>query len=253
MPAPFSGGSGATFWEEPLIDLYGMASPNALKIVLMLEELGLPHRLHYVDVWSGDQFTEDFRKLNPNAKVPVLVDPDGPGGQPLTVFESGAVLIYLAEKTGRLLPAAGASRYEAMQWLMIQLCGIGPVFGQHVHFQRFAPQEQAAYGRDRYRSEAVRLIELLDQRLAAHAFLGGADYSVADIATYPWVRVVERLGLPTRPNVTRWVADIAARPAAKAMEAVAAEWSARGQAALAKATPDDLDRMFGRGVHARSA
>ena len=170
-----------------MITLYGMTSPNVVKVIIALEELGLPHQLKTVDVFSGQQFEADFVKLNPNAKVPVIVDSEGPGGKPYTVFESGAILLYLAEKTGKLLPTEGAARYDIIQWLMVQLTGVGPMFGQFVHFFRFAPQGND-YSVSRYRTQVKRVCEVLEGRLAAAPFLGGAEYSIADVATFPWAR-----------------------------------------------------------------
>ena len=235
-----------------MIDLYGMGSPNVLKIVLMLEELEADYRFHFVKVWSGQQHEPGVLRINPNGKTPVIVDPDGPGGS-LTVFESGAILIYLAEKSGRFLPAAGAGRYEALQWLMIQLTGVGPMFGQYVHFTRFEP-EVSAYATARYTSEAIRLIDLVEQRLSRQAFLGGDDYGIADIATFPWFNNLAPMKLPLdRPNVARWVEAIRARPAAGRLAARMAELAPIGAADMAEATPEDRDRMYGRGRFARTA
>ena len=237
-----------------MIDLYGMSSPNALKIVLMLEELELPYRFHWVNVWKGEQFSADFLCLNPNAKVPVLVDPDGPEGEPYTVFESGAILIYLAEKAGRFLPAGGRARHDAFQWLMIQLTGVGPMFGQYVHFSRYAPDGQD-YGRSRYRTEALRLLDLLDVRLGEVPYLGGADYTIADISTYPWLRMLDFFGFDTgsRPNLKRWLDDIAGRPAAARMAAKADEIRPSDVEHVTASRPEDFDRIFGRGAYARTA
>jgi GST-like protein len=236
-----------------MIELYGMGSPNVLKIVLMLEELELPYRFKQVHVWKGEQFEAAFKALNPNSKVPVLVDPDGPNGEPYRVFESGAILLYLAEKKRKFLPPEGVARYEVMQWLMIQLTGIGPMFGQHVHFTRFEP-DVSAYARSRYTSEAMRLVELIDQRLAVHTYLGGDQYSIADIATYPWMAILEFLGLPHQQHVhlTRWLEEIAKRPAAMRLVEMTKEIQAAGAASRAEATPDDYDRIFGRGRYART-
>lgn len=238
-----------------MIELYGMGSPNVLKIVLMLEELELPYSFRFVDVWRGGQFSADFLARNPNAKVPVIVDPEGPGGAPYTVFESGAILLYLAEKTGKLLPASGTARFDALQWLMVQLTGIGPMFGQHVHFSRFA-SEPVPYAQSRYRTEALRLGELVEARLGAVPYLGGAEYGVADIATYPWLVAAHRLGLlgaQERPNIARWLEAIGARPAAQRLAAHVARTQKLGEEARAAATSDELDRVYGRGRYARAA
>ncbi|WP_312272308.1 glutathione S-transferase N-terminal domain-containing protein [Pseudomonas sp.] len=236
-----------------MIELYGMGSPNVLKVVLMLEELQLAYRFKHVHVWKGEQFTDTFKALNPNSKVPVLIDPDGPSGEPYRVFESGAILQYLAEKTGKFLPANGTARYDVMQWLMIQLAGVGPMFGQYVHFTRFEP-EVSQYARSRYTTEALRLVELIDQRLATHSYLGGDTYSIADIATYPWMAILEFLGLPHEryTHLTRWLGEISKRPAAIRLVEMTKEIQAEGVASRSEATPDDYDRMFGRGQYARS-
>ena len=237
-----------------MIELYAMASPNVQKIYLMLEECGLDYRAHQVNIWKGEQFEPGFVALNPNAKVPVIVDDDPAHGERQTVFESGAILIYLAEKCGRLLPPAGPERHEVLQWLMIQLTGIGPMFGQFNHFTRFAAHD--GYGVSRYTTEAERLYRLIDARLARCEFVGGDAYSVADIATFPWFRVEAKLfgethpfmraGNPELPHLWRWFEVIAARPAVKrALKRIDAHPST-----LATATTEEVDRVFGRGAHA---
>jgi GST-like protein len=238
-----------------VIDLYGMTSPNVVKIVLMLEELELPYQFHWVSVWRGDQFTPELVRLNPNCKVPVIVDPDGPGGKSCTVFESGAILLYLAEKAQRFLPPAGAQRYDCLQWLMIQLTGVGPTFGQYVHFTRFAPDPAHEYSRSRYRTETLRLLEVIDQRLRASSFLGGGEYTVADIATFPWVRALGFMGFDTAPyaSFTRWMSDITARAAAQRTVAKIEELRPRSMSEMSSAKPEDMDRVFGRGKFARTA
>jgi GST-like protein len=233
-----------------MIDLYALTSPNVQKIFLMLEELELPYKVIPVDVWKGEQFKPDFLKVNPNAKVPAIVDHEGPGGKPYAVFESGAILLYLAEKTGKLLPAETIKRYDVIQWLMVQLTGVGPIFGQFTHFKRFAGGGND-YSVSRYQTEVRRLYDLLEQRLGQAAYLGGADYSVADVATFPWTRNHEFQGikLAEKPNLKRWFDAIAARPPVKrALAKVDAIQSARDSA-----QPDDLDRLFGRGKYARAS
>jgi GST-like protein len=235
-----------------MITLYGMASPNVVKIYIALEELALPYTVHPVDVFTGKQFDDAFLKLNPNAKVPVIVDPDGPGGKPYTAFESGAILLYLAEKTGKLLPRDTREKFDAIQWLMTQMSTVGPMFGQFVHFMRFAPAGNE-YSRSRYLTQATRVCEVIDQRLAQAAYLAGSEYSVADIATFPWLRNVPTfLGAETAakfPNITRWVKAIDERPAVK-------KALAEVEAVRARTTPFDkaeaatLDRVFGRGQFA---
>ncbi len=235
-----------------MITLYGMGSPNVVKVYIALEELGLPYKVAPVDVFTGQQFGADFLKLNPNAKVPVIVDPDGPGGKPYTCFESGAILLYLAEKTGKLLPSDTAGKYDAIQWLMTQMSTVGPMFGQMVHFIRFAPAGND-YSKSRYITQATRVTEVIDQRLAHNAFLAGSEYSVADVATHPWLRNIPALmgaeAMAKFPNVARWVAEIDARPAVQAALAKVAEVRA-ATTQFDKAAPEELDRMFGRGAHA---
>jgi GSH-dependent disulfide-bond oxidoreductase len=232
-----------------MIKLYGMGSPNVVKIFIALEELGLSYEVAPVDVFTGKQFEADFLKLNPNAKVPVIVDSDGPGGKPYTCFESGAILLYLAEKTGKLLSHDMATKYDEIQWLMTQMSTVGPMFGQFVHFMRFAPGGND-YSKSRYMTQAIRVTEVIESRLAHHAFLGGAHYSVADIATYPWMRNLPAfLGDAAGqkfPRVMAWVGKINERPAVKAalakVDAVRAATTA-----FDKAAAEDLDRVFGRG------
>jgi GST-like protein len=197
-----------------MIDLYTWPTPNGHKASVMLEETGLDYRVHPVDIANGEQFAADYVTINPNGKIPTIVDQDGPGGGPFAVFESGAILIYLAEKTGRLLSADPRHRSQAIQWLMFQVGGIGPMFGQAQHFRRFAPQP-LPYAIQRYSTEAARLYGVLDKRLAASEFLAEGDYSIADIASYPWVARHEWQGvaLADYPNVRRWIETVGQRPA----------------------------------------
>ena len=233
-----------------MIQLYAMGSPNVVKVYIALEEMGLPYEVRPVDVFAGQQFAAEFRNLNPNAKVPVLHDPDGLGG-PRTIFESGAILIYLAEKTGTFLPTAPAARYETLQWLMVQMTGLGPMSGQLVHFIRFAPPGNE-YAKSRYATQVRRVYETLDQRLAANAFLAGAEYSIADMATFPWTRLADVLLGEDRhhyTNVMRWNATIAARPAVvRALQHVDDVRARTTQ--FDKAAADKVDRMMGRGAYA---
>jgi GSH-dependent disulfide-bond oxidoreductase len=232
-----------------MIDLYALTSPNVQKVYLALEELGLPYQEHFVDVWQAEQYKPDFLKINPNAKVPAIVDRDGPGGKPYTVIESGAILLYLADKTGRLMPQDTRKRFDTLQWLMVQVASIGPMFGQWNHFKRFAPAGND-YAMSRYQTEVRRLFDLLELRLGQSAYLGCDEYTVADVATWPWTRSHDAMGVPfdDKPNLNRWFDAIAARPAAKRMlEKLAAIKSARDHA-----KPDDLDRFFGRGRYARA-
>lgn len=198
-----------------MIDLYTWPTPNGHKIHIMLEETGLEYKVHPVNISSGDQFDPEFLKISPNNKMPAMVDPDGPGGKPYSLFESGAILIYLAEKTGKFLPTETGARYTVIQWLMFQMGGIGPLLGQAHHFRAYAP-EKIPYAIDRYTNEANRLYNVLDVRLREHEYLAG-EYSIADIATFPWLRSHERQGvdLDEYPNVKRWFDVIAERPAVK--------------------------------------
>ncbi len=235
-----------------MIDFYAMGSPNVVKVYIALEEMALPYTVHPVDVFSGQQFDAEFMRLNPSAKVPVIVDQDGPGGKPYTVFESGAILLYLAEKTGMLLPKDPAARFDAIQWMMVQMTGLGPMFGQFVHFMRFAPAGND-YALSRYRTQVRRVLDVKEQRLAQVPYLGGAEYSIADAATFPWARNVEALlgvGRAEYPNVTRWVDAVAARPAV--VRALAAADAVRARTtAFDKAAPQVLDKVFGRGAFAK--
>ncbi len=197
-----------------MIDLYTWSTPNGRKASIMLEEVGLSYTVHKIDIGKSDQFTPHFIAINPNSKIPAIVDPDGPGGAPLTLFESGAILFYLAEKTGKFFPADAPRRYIVMQWLMFQMGGVGPMFGQAHHFMRNAKQ-QVPYGIERYGKEAARLYGVMDRRLSEARYLAGDEYSVADIATYPWVARHEwhRVNLAEFANVKRWFDEIGARPA----------------------------------------
>jgi GST-like protein len=201
---------------KAVIDLYTWSTPNGRKVSVMLEETGLPYAVHPVDITRGEQFAPEYVAICPNSKIPAIVDSDGPGGGPFTLFESGAILLYLAEKTGRFLPREPRARYATLQWLMFQMGGVGPFFGQAHHFIRFAKVE-VPYAIERYGEEVRRLYGVMDRRLAAGAFLAGPDYTVADIATYPWVARFEfhRVDLAEFPGVKRWFDIIGARPAVR--------------------------------------
>src|SRR5262245_44536849 len=232
-----------------MIDFYALTSPNAQKVYVMLEELELPYREILIDVWKGDQFAPEFRKINPNGKIPVIVDSDGPGGRPYTVVESGAILLYLADKSGRFLSTDPIKRYDTLQWLMIQLTGVGPMFGQWNHFKLFAGPGNE-YALSRYQTEVKRLYDVLEKRLGESAYLGGPEYSIADIATWPWTRNHDAQGVKfdDHPNLARWFNTIAERPAVK--RAVAKIGAIKSSRDVAK--PEDLDRFFGRGKYARA-
>jgi GST-like protein len=234
-----------------MIDLYALTSPNVQKIYIMLEEIKLPYKEHFVDVWKGEQYNSDFIKINPNSKIPAIVDHEGPGGKPFTVFESGAILLYLAEKTGKFLPQDTTKKYEVLQWLMFQLTGVGPMLGQFVHFKLFSPKgADNSYSMSRYQTEVKRLYEVMEKRLAQSPYLGGAEYSIADIATFPWTRNHDAQGVKweDNPNLARWFKSIDERPAVKAALAkVAAIKSNRDTA-----SEDQKDRFFNRGRYARA-
>lgn len=197
-----------------IIEVFSWPTPNGHKVHIMLEECGLPYKAIPVNIGAGDQFRPEFLAISPNNKIPALVDPDGPDGRPISLFESGAILVYLAGKTGRLLPGGDREKYEVLQWLMFQMGGVGPMLGQNHHFRTYAP-EKLTYAIDRYTNEAKRLYGVIDRRLAQSPWLGGKEYSIADIATFPWLRSWERQGivLEEYPHLKRWFDLIAARPA----------------------------------------
>jgi GST-like protein len=196
-----------------MIDLYSAATPNGQKIHIMLEEVGLPYRVIWVDLERGDQFTPELLKISPNNKIPAIVDYEDPDGGPISIFESGAILIYLAEKTGQFLPNKPRERMEVLQWLMWQMASFGPMLGQAHHFNAYAP-ERIAYAMDRYTNEARRLYQVLDKRLANRAHVAN-EYSIADMAIFPWCRLYQRQrqNIEDFPNVRRWFDTVAARPA----------------------------------------
>jgi GST-like protein len=201
-----------------MIDLYTFTTPNGRKASIMLEEVELPYNVHKIDITKGEQFTPEFVAINPNSKIPAIVDQD----TGMTVFESGAILLYLAEKTGKLLPTNDKERFQVLSWLMLQMGSVGPMFGQLNHFKRFAP-EKIPYAIERYEKETLRLYGVLDKQLAEREFICG-DYSIADIATYPWVASYEFQGLTldNHPNLKRWVETIQQRPAVQRGMAVPA-------------------------------
>ena len=232
--------------QQP-IKLYYWPTPNGWKISIMLEECALPYEVHPIDIGAGDQFDPEFLKISPNNKMPALVDSEGPGGRPISLFESGAILIYLADKTGQFLPEDPTARYEVLQWLMFQMGHIGPMLGQAHHFRVYAP-EPMPYAVDRYTNEARRLYGVLDRRLGESPYLAGDDYTIADIAAWPWTRFPERQGVERSeyPNFVRWFEAIHARPAVQ-----------RGLALLQELrrtrpiTDDEREVMFGARQYAR--
>ena len=200
--------------SDPTIDVYSWPTPNGHKVHIMLEECGLPYRAHPINIGKGDQFEPAFLKISPNNKIPAITDPEGPDGQPISLFESGAILVYLAGKTGKFLPAGDRDRYEVLQWLMFQMGGVGPMLGQAHHFRLYAP-EKIGYAIERYSNEAKRLYGVIDKQLSSHAFIAGESYSIADIAIFPWLRSWENQGivLADYPHLKKWFEGIAARPA----------------------------------------
>jgi GST-like protein len=216
--------------SKPLpIEVWTWPTPNGHKVHIALEELGLPYTVVPVAIGAGEQFRPEFLAITPNHRIPAIVDPDGPGGQRITLFESGAILIYLAEKAGGLIPADPVARYTCLQWLMFQMGGVGPMFGQYGHFHNYAP-EKLPYAMERYAKEVTRLHRVLEKRLSEAEYLAGAEYSIADIATFPWLRFPERrnIDLAAFPNVKRWHDAIAARPAVQRGVAVLADRQRKG-------------------------
>ena len=199
-----------------MIEVHTWATPNGHKIHIMLEETGLPYRVHAVDIGKGEQFKPEFLAISPNNKIPAMIDTDGPGGKPLALAESGAMLFYLASKTGRFLPASLADRWRVMQWVMTQMGHVGPMLGQAHHFLQYAP-EKIEYAMNRYRNEARRLYGVLDRQLKKSEWLACGEYTIADMATMPWLRAPERQGVDIEeyPHVKRWRDRIAERPAVK--------------------------------------
>ncbi|AZG15084.1 MULTISPECIES: glutathione binding-like protein [Cupriavidus] len=199
-----------------MIDVYSWATPNGHKVHIMLEECGLEYKVHPINIGAGDQFGDDFLKISPNNKIPAIVDSDGPDGAPISLFESGAILLYLAGKTGKFLPDDVRGKYDALQWLMFQMGGVGPMLGQAHHFRIYAP-EKIEYAVNRYTNEARRLYGVIDKQLSRHAWLAGDGYTIADIATFPWLRSWQNQGveLDDYPHLKRWFNEIAERPAVK--------------------------------------
>jgi GST-like protein len=199
-----------------MIEVYSWATPNGHKVHIMLEECGLPYRVIPVDIGAGDQFKPEFLAISPNNKIPAIVDPDGPDGNPYSLFESGACLLYLAGKTGKFLPEGVTQRYDVLQWLMFQMGGVGPMLGQAHHFRIYAP-DKIAYAVDRYTNEAKRLYGVMDRRLAKSKYIAGDTYSIADIAIFPWLRSWKNQGIDWSdfPHLKGWFDEIAARPAVK--------------------------------------
>jgi len=199
-----------------MIDLYTWTTPNGRKVSVMLEECGLAYNVHEINIGRDEQFTPEFMAINPNSKIPAIVDSEGPDGRPISMMESGAILVYLAGKTGKFLPESPRGKFDALQWLMFQMGGVGPMFGQAHHFIRSA-KEQVPYGIERYSRETRRLYGVLDKHLSTETYLAAGEYTIADIATYPWIARHEwhQVDLNDFPNVKRWFDAISARPAVK--------------------------------------
>lgn len=229
-----------------MIDVYSTATPNGHKVHIMLEECGLPYRIHHIDIGAGDQFRPEFLAISPNNKIPAIVDPQGPDGQPMSLFESGAILVYLASKAGKFLGDTDREKFTTLQWLMFQMGGVGPMLGQAHHFRIYAP-EKIEYAINRYTNEARRLYGVIDKRLAASPYLAGDTYTIADIATFPWLRSWKNQGIDwdDYPHAKRWFDEIAARPAVQRGVAVLAD--------LRKPLTNDKARdvLFGAGQYAK--
>lgn len=227
-----------------MIELYYEATPNGRKILIALEELGLPYEVHWVDLRRGDQFLPDYTIINPNSKIPAIVDTEGPGGEPISLFESGAILQYLSEKTGRLLPHDASQRWEAICWLTWQVANQGPAAGNTAHFVHYAPAAgiDDEYAKSRYLSESRRCAKVLDDRLEGREFLAG-EFSVADIACFPWTRVLKGYGIAVQdyPNLAAWSNRISARPSAR----VRLERPATEAPNLKNLTDEEYRRLFG--------
>ncbi len=223
-----------------MIQVWSWPTPNGHKVHIALEELGLPYEVVPVNIGAGDQFKPEFLAITPNHRIPAIVDTDGPGGN-FALFESGAILIYLAEKTGKLMPLDPAARYVCLQWLMFQMGGVGPMFGQYNHFANYAT-EKLPYPIERYSNEVARLHRVLEARLSKSQYLAGEEYSIADIATFPWIRNYERRGidLAAYPGVQRWHDAIAARPAVERGVAVLADNQRKGPM-----SEKERENMFG--------
>ena len=229
-----------------MIEVFSWPTPNGNKVHVMLEECGLPYRVTPVNIGAGDQFKDDFLAISPNNKVPAITDPDGPDGKPISLFESGAILVYLAAKTGKFMPKTDREKFEVLQWVMFQMGGVGPMLGQAHHFRLYAP-EPVPYAIERYSNEAKRLYGVIERRLAKSAFLGGKAYSIADIATFPWLRSWQNQGvtLSDYPHLEKWFHRIEERPAVQRGVKVLAE--------LRKPFRDDKQRemLFGKTQYER--
>ena len=230
-----------------MIDLYTWPTPNGHKVHIMLEELEMPYNVIPINIGEGDQFKPDFLKISPNNKMPAVVDPDGADGAPISIFESAAILLYLAEKTGRFMPQDMRGRYNAMQWLMFQMGSVGPMLGQAHHFRGYAP-EKLPYAIDRYTNEAGRIYGVINRHLGESAWLAGDDYTIVDMATFPWLRSYERQGqvLEDFPHLKKWFETIEARPAVQRGVEVLSESRRQGEL-----NDKDRENMFGAAQYAQ--
>ena len=236
-----------------MITLYACGSPNVTKVLFALEETRLPYVFEHVLI-GQDNYQQEFLALNPNGKVPVIVDEEGPNGASHTVFESGAILIYLAEKSGMLMPEEAVKRSEMLQWLFVQVAYFGPMYGQARHFVSLAPQEGNEYARERYTSEAYRLLDLLETRLSETMYVGGDAFSIADIAMFPGIEfhLRETLKLGDRPNTARWVKAMEGRDSWSRVRIMVGKILEKDYEKAENMTEDQMDRIFGRGKYART-
>ena len=230
-----------------MIDLYTWPTPNGHKVHIMLEETGIPYRVHPINIGAGEQFTPAFLKISPNNKMPAMVDPDGPGGMPLSMFESGAMLIYLASKSGKFLPEDLAQKWSTLSWLMFQMGGVGPMLGQAHHFLGYAP-ERIPYAMDRYKNEANRLYGVIDRRLGETKYIACDEYTIADMAIVPWLRYPDRQGVEVGeyPRLKKWRDAILERPAVKRAVEVLAERRRPGPH-----TDKEREILFGKTQYAK--
>ncbi|MGH8248904.1 MAG: glutathione S-transferase family protein [Gammaproteobacteria bacterium] len=226
-----------------MIHLYYWPTPNGHKVPIMLEEVDLPYEVHPVNILKGEQFDPAYLEICPNNKVPAIIDTEGPRGEPYALFESGAILLYLAEKTGKLWPTELQWRYDVIQWLMFQMANVGPMFGQNGYFQGYA-KENVPHAKNRYHNETKRIYGVMDKRLAQHEYLAGPEFSVADVATYPWTMPkqweLHRIDIDEFPNVKRWNAAVAERPTVKRGVAVLAE-----DMKIGNPTDEAFENLFG--------
>ncbi len=230
-----------------MIDLYTWPTPNGHKVHIMLEESGIPYKVHPINIGAGEQFAPEFLRISPNNKMPAMVDPDGPGGKPLSMFESGAMLVYLASKSGRFLPEDLAKKWSTLSWLMFQMGGVGPMLGQAHHFLGYAP-EKIPYAMDRYRNEANRLYGVIDRRLGESEYIACDEYTIADMAIVPWLRFPERQGVNVDeyPRLKKWRDAILERPAVKRALEILAERRRAGPH-----TDKEREILFGKTQYAK--